>query len=76
MLTQQFIREVGAAQTILAMDFGQSFNPIPPDGFKGFLLSLKERGITDEELGLMTRRNPARFLQLPAIEPPAPANGR
>ena len=66
--TVRFIREVGVEQTILATDFGQSFNPIPPDGFKGFILSLKERGITDAEIDIMARRNPARFLQLQAPE--------
>ena len=66
--TVRFIREVGAEQTILATDFGQSFSPQPPDGFKGFILSLKERGITDAEIDTMARRNPARFLQLGPLE--------
>ena len=74
--TVEFIRALGAEQTILATDFGQSFSPLPPDGFKGFILSLKERGITDAEIDTMTRRNPARFLRLPATEPRTPANRR
>ena len=74
--TVQFIREVGPEQTILATDFGQSFSPIPPDGFKGFILSLKERGITDAQIDQMARRNPARFLRLPMLEPRAAVNKR
>ncbi len=74
--TVRFIREIGAEHTILATDFGQSFNPIPPDGFKGFILSLKERGITDAEIDLITRRNPARLLRLPSPEPRTPVNKR
>lgn len=66
--TIRFIREVGAEQTILATDFGQADSPIPPDGFRGFILNLKERGITDQQIDLMTRKNPARFLQLPPSE--------
>ena len=66
--TVRFIREVGPEQTILATDFGQSFSPQPPDGFKGFILSLKERGVTDAEIDVMTRRNPARFLGLKPTE--------
>lgn len=62
--TVRFIHEVGVEQTILATDMGQADSPIPPDGFKWFILSLKQRGITDEEIDIMTRRNPARFLQL------------
>ncbi len=64
--TVRFIREVGAEQTILATDMGQAFSPSPPDGLKLFILNLQQRGVTDVEIDVMTRRNPARFLQLDA----------
>lgn len=62
--TVRLIRAVGAEHTILATDMGQADSPLPPDGLKGLILSLKERGITDAEIDLMVRRNPARLLQL------------
>ena len=62
--TARFIRAVGAEHTILATDFGQSEDAPAPDGLKWFVLGLKEQGITDAEIDLMTRRNPARFLRL------------
>lgn len=62
--TVRLIRAVGAEHTILATDMGQADSPLPPDGLKGFILSLKERGITDAEIDLMVRRNPARLLEL------------
>ena len=67
----RLIREIGVEQTILATDLGQAYSPIPPDGFKWFILSLKRLGITDAEMDIMTRRNPARFLRLDSSESPA-----
>lgn len=70
--TARFIRAVGAEHTILATDFGQSEDAPAPDGLKWFVLGLKQQGITDAEIDLMTRRNPARFLKL---EPAARSTG-
>lgn len=58
------IREVGAKQIIVSSDLGQFFNPTPPDGLKAFVLGLKKYGVTDNEIDLMIRKNPARLLQL------------
>lgn len=58
------IRAVGAEHTILATDMGQAFSPDPPDGLKWFIMSLQKMGITDKEIDLMVRRNPARLLKL------------
>lgn len=62
--TVKFIREVGAEQTILASDYGQALNGPAPDGLKAFILGLKELGIKGDEIGTMTRKNPARLLGL------------
>ena len=59
------IRAVGAEHTILATDMGQAFSPGPPDGLKWFIMSLQKMGITDREINLMVRQNPARLLNLP-----------
>ncbi|MBC8038487.1 MAG: hypothetical protein H7X89_14840, partial [Rhizobiales bacterium] len=62
--TAGFIREVGAEHTILATDFGQAYNASPPHGLKLFILQLQEKGISDKEIDLMTRVNPAKLLGL------------
>lgn len=61
----RYIKAVGAEHTILATDMGQSFSPTPPDGFRWFILSLKKASITDAEIDIIARRNPARLLKLP-----------
>ena len=56
------IRAVGPQHFVLASDLGQYLNPLPTDGLKAFILGLRERGFSDEEIDLMCRKNPARLL--------------
>jgi len=58
------IKAVGAANMILVTDLGQHFNPIAPDGLKAFMEGLKREGISDADIDLMSRKNPARLLGL------------
>ena len=58
------IKAVGAEHCILATDLGQHFNPTVPDGYKAFIVGLKQSGITDAEIDLMARKNPAKLLGL------------
>lgn len=58
------IRAVGAEHIVLSSDFGQAANPPPPEGMRAFLAALRTAGITEAELDLMARRNPARILGL------------
>jgi len=58
------IKAVGAQNCIMATDLGQYLNPTPADGLKEFILELKKRGITDEQINWMARKNPARLLGL------------
>jgi hypothetical protein len=59
------IRAIGPANCILSSDLGQAGNPLPPDGFGDFLVALRGKGISDAEIALMTKANPARLLGLP-----------
>jgi hypothetical protein len=59
------IRKVGIEHSILSSDLGQKANPLPAEGFGQYLLELKRRGFTDQELDVMSRKNPARLLGLP-----------
>lgn len=59
------IREIGPEVTILSSDLGQQGNALPPDGFGAFLLDMRQKGFSEEELAIMSKRNPARLLGLP-----------
>jgi len=58
------IKAVGAECCILSTDFGQEFNPAPPQGFRMMLDTLLKRGLSEKELETMVKSNPARFLGL------------
>ena len=49
---------------ILASDLGQYLNPIPTDGLKAFVLSLRRGGFSEREIKLMCRDTPAQLLGL------------
>jgi hypothetical protein len=59
------IRKVGPEFCILSSDLGQKANALPPDGFAAFLLALRARGFTEQELDRMSKQTPARLLGLP-----------
>jgi hypothetical protein len=58
------IRKVGPQFCILSSDLGQAGNPLPPDGFADFLVALRARGFTQQEIDTMSKTNPARLLGL------------
>jgi len=58
------ISQIGARFCILSSDLGQAGNALPTDGFAAFIAAMRARGISDADLDLMTRQNPARALEL------------
>jgi len=58
------IRKVGPEFCILSSDLGQKGNALPPDGFAAFLVALRARGLTEQEINRMSKQNPARLLGL------------
>ena len=59
------IRKIGPEFCILSSDLGQMGNALPPDGFGAFLVALRAKGFTEQEVGRMSKQNPARLLGLP-----------
>ena len=59
------IRSVGPQFCILSSDLGQKGNALPPDGFAAFLLAMRDKGFSGQELDRMSKQNPARLLGLP-----------
>jgi hypothetical protein len=58
------MRRVGPEFSIVSSDLGQAGNPLPPDGFGEFLVALRARGFTDQEIDRMAKQNPAKLLGL------------
>jgi len=58
------IRAAGAEHVVLSTDLGQPGNPVPAVGFAGGVQRLLDAGVTQREIDLMIRRNPARLLNL------------
>ena len=59
------IKQVGPAVSILSSDLGQQGNPLPPDGFGAFIQAMRSRGLSDRDLDVMSKQNPAKLLGLP-----------
>jgi hypothetical protein len=62
-LVTEAIRKLGAARCVLVSDAGSPNSPIPTESFRVFLQRLWERGVSQEELDLMTITNPAVLLE-------------
>jgi hypothetical protein len=58
------IRSAGAEHVVLSTDLGQPGNPVPAAGFASGIQRLLDGGVTQREIDLMIRRNPARILNL------------
>jgi hypothetical protein len=56
------IRTVGPPFVIVSSDLGQAGNPLPPDGFGGFLAALRRRGFSEQEVARMAKQNPATLV--------------
>src|SRR6185312_1458773 len=62
------ISKVGAESCILSSDLGQKGNPLPPDGLAAFIAALRGRGLTAAQIDLISKKNPARILELRSQE--------
>lgn len=58
------IRAVGAGHFLISSDLGQANTPAHTDGLRAFLAALKTEGLTEREIDLVARENPARLLGL------------
>jgi len=58
------IKSIGAEHFLIASDLGQYLNPLHTDGMKAFVIGLHEQGLSDEEIDVVARQNPARLLGL------------
>jgi hypothetical protein len=58
------IQSIGAEHFIISSDLGQVGRPLHPDGLKTFIVHLRQQGITQAQIDLVSRINPAKLLGL------------
>ena len=63
-LIVQTIRTIGPEHCIVSTDLGQPQNPLPVEGMRLFIATLLHHGITQKEVELMIKSNPASLLDL------------
>ena len=66
------VRKAGAEHIIVGTDCGQTVNVYPTDCLALAAKGLRARGITQRELDLMYKVNPAKLLGLPPLEETVP----
>ena len=60
----QAVKELGASGLVVSSDLGQSANMVHPDGIEVAIGAMKAEGISDADIDIMMRKNPARLLGL------------
>ena len=60
----EVIQEHGARHFLLSSDLGQAGNPLHPDGLNALMDGLRAEGVSDADIDVMIRENPARLLGL------------
>jgi hypothetical protein len=68
-----FVKKVGAEHIIVSTDCGQTGNVYPTDCLALTARGLRAHGVTQRELDLMYKTNPAKLLGLPPPEDTATA---
>jgi hypothetical protein len=58
------IRLIGAEHVLISSDMGQMQNPPHVKAMRSFILALKDQGLSDEQIDLVARKNPAKLLGL------------
>jgi hypothetical protein len=58
------VQEVGAKSLVLSTDLGQHANMTHPDGMEDMITGLRKEGVSQADIDLMVKKNPARLLGL------------
>jgi hypothetical protein len=58
------IKKIGAEHTIIGTDMGQITDPPPSEGYRMYICYLLQKGISEREVELMAKVNPAKLLDL------------
>jgi len=58
------MKRIGPEHCVLDTDFGRDFNPPPTEGFRMMLAMMLRSGLSEDELRILVKVNPARVLGL------------
>ncbi len=58
------VKAIGVDHCIMSTDLGQYWNPPPAEGLRLFIATLLRIGISEKEIEVMAKRNPAKLLDL------------
>jgi hypothetical protein len=58
------VKELGAKSLLISSDLGQSQNMTHPDGMEAAIAALRKENVSEADIDLMMRKNPARLLGL------------
>lgn len=58
------IAATGAENTVLVTDYAAGSHPPPVEAMREYLVTLREHGVIEEDLRLMTHENPRELLGL------------
>jgi adenine deaminase len=58
------IHEVGADHTILCTDFAQITDTSPAEGMRQFIATMLQMQVSEDDITLMVKTNPAKLLDL------------
>ena len=58
------ILEIGADRFVMSSDLGQADTPLHADGLRAYVRAMRGAGITQDQIDVMARHNPARLLGL------------
>jgi len=59
-----YIKAIGPEHCIISTDLGQPQNPLPVEGLRLFIATLLHHGLTQKEVELLVKVNPAKILGL------------
>jgi hypothetical protein len=60
----KLMKALGPEHCIMSSDLGNAVNPVHPAGLKSYIAGMLQQGITEQEIDMMLRRNPARLIGL------------
>ena len=63
-IVAEAVKQIGAKSMVLSTDLGQQGNMTHPDGMENMISAVKAAGVSDADIDLMIRKNPAKLLGL------------
>jgi hypothetical protein len=63
-MVAEAVKQIGAKSLVLSTDLGQQGNMTHPDGIENMIAAVKAEGVSDANVDMMLRKNPARLLGL------------